>query len=109
MDFPLVVAAVLESWVTKLLGAQLVGGRLWSLLRIVRLARVVHLAGKIRMLKELYLLVMGFIDALKVLLWVFVLLTLIIYSMSLVAHFLVYSECASFRPGEFDHCEEMFG
>ena len=61
------------------------------------------------MFKELVLLVMGFIDALKTLVWIFLLLGLLTYATALIVDFMLWSTCSEYAEGEFDDCADMFG
>ena len=80
-----------------------------SLLRLVRLIRLIRLLRLFKMFKELVLLVMGFIDALRVLVWIFLLLGMVIYSTSILVVFQVRETCSEYAGGEFDDCVDMFG
>ena len=62
-----------------------------TVLRILRLLKLYRLLRLLRFFKQLYLLVFGYIQAMRTLSWVFVLLTLIIYIFAiLVKQLIIY-------------------
>jgi nitrogen fixation protein FixH len=82
--------------------------KMMSVLRIVRLMRLVRLLRLLRIFKELWLLVNGFIEALRVLTWIFVLLGMIIYCSAILTTLSIGDSCEEEFP-HFASCDEMFG
>merc|ERR1719261_1997784 len=114
MDFVFVGFGLADSYLFELLFSgggemeheeslrKLTALRLLRLLRIVRVVRLLHI------FKELWLLVNGFIQALRVLGWLLILLSLIIYCAAIIATMMVGEECEEY--GEiFIRCEDFFG
>merc|ERR1719313_451243 len=89
--------AVLEAWVARALGIEMQGGRLMGVLRMARLLRLVRVIRTIKIFKELYLLCQGFVEALKTLVWVFMLLTLLIYAVSILITILLRPACEGYE------------
>jgi hypothetical protein len=75
------------------------------LLRLLRIVRVVRL---LRIFKELWLLVNGFIQALRVLGWILILISMIIYCAAIFATLAVGEECEEYGD-VFVRCEDFFG
>ena len=64
-----------------------------SILRLVRLCRLVRLVRFLKQFKELYLLINGFIEAIKVLTWIFVLLFVILYCSAIFVTNIIGGSC----------------
>jgi len=112
LDFFLVGVAILDAWVPHILGLfgmdTNIDIKMMSVLRIVRLMRLVRLLRLLRIFKELWLLVNGFIEALRVLTWIFVLLGMIIYCSAILTTLSIGDSCEEEFP-HFASCDEMFG
>ena len=67
--------------------------RLISVLRLVRLFRLVRLIRFMKMFRELYLLINGFVDAIKVLTWIFVLFFVILYCSAIFVTNIIGESC----------------
>lgn len=99
--------AVLEAWIVPHALAQwpevqraLVIGLYYS--RLLRLLRVIFL------LQELRLLISGLIIAIKQLVWVIILITLVIYGLAVIVSRMVGQDCSG-AYAFWDECEDMFG
>jgi voltage-gated sodium channel len=79
-----------------------------SALRLLRLLRIVRVIRLLRIFKELWLLVNGFIQAMRVLVWLMILLALIIYCAAIIATMMVGEECEEYGQ-IFVRCEDFFG
>jgi hypothetical protein len=116
LDFPLVCLAVFDTWISKIFKME-ADLRMLSVLRVVRLLRLVRLIRLLRVFKELYLLVNGFIEALRVLTWIFFLLAVVLYISAILCSLTLGEPkaCEKFRaelgPRAFggEECEDVFG
>jgi voltage-gated sodium channel len=77
-------------------------------LRLLRLLRIVRVVRLLRIFKELWLLVNGFIQALRVLGWILILISMIIYCAAIFATLAVGEECEEYGD-VFVRCEDFFG
>lgn len=75
------------------------------LFRILRLLRLIKLA---RMLPELWIIINGFIQALRTLGWVLLMLFIVIYTGGIFMTIMVGHECKTLWS-DWDLCEELFG
>jgi voltage-gated sodium channel len=107
LDFVLVVLAVVDTWILPYTKAKHEDMRMFSVLRMLRLLRLVRVVRLLRIFKELWLLVNGFIDALRVLGWLVVLLILILYCGAVIATMVIGDQCHEVAE-EFPNCDEMF-
>eukprot|EP00746_Dinoflagellata_sp_MGD_P003909 gnl/MRDRNA2_/MRDRNA2_107569_c0_seq1.p1 gnl/MRDRNA2_/MRDRNA2_107569_c0~~gnl/MRDRNA2_/MRDRNA2_107569_c0_seq1.p1 ORF type:complete len:657 (-),score=104.41 gnl/MRDRNA2_/MRDRNA2_107569_c0_seq1:201-1919(-) len=99
-DFILTWLSIFDVWVAMALGS---GGNLKMLavLRILRIFRVVRLLRMLHGLRELALIVAGFVQALKTTFWVSLMLVLLLYIMSIFC-------CSQIgAPGKFEGYSEV--
>jgi voltage-gated sodium channel len=114
MDFCLVTLAVMDAVLPTV--QQLRGKdpetaenmKMFSVLRMLRLLRLVRVIRLLRIFKELWLLVNGFIHALRVLGWLVVLLLLILYCGAILTTAMIGEHCDEDFT-HFERCKDMFG
>eukprot|EP00746_Dinoflagellata_sp_MGD_P152989 gnl/MRDRNA2_/MRDRNA2_84003_c0_seq2.p1 gnl/MRDRNA2_/MRDRNA2_84003_c0~~gnl/MRDRNA2_/MRDRNA2_84003_c0_seq2.p1 ORF type:complete len:708 (+),score=146.23 gnl/MRDRNA2_/MRDRNA2_84003_c0_seq2:89-2212(+) len=116
LDVFLACVAVADAWIIRLLdmdaSAQAGDFTIFRVLRIARMLRLLRLIKLMRMIQEVWLIVQGFLEALRTLLWVFVLLFLFIYCSAVYMTTIVGQVCdLDYRNEgiEFDDCESLFG
>jgi voltage-gated sodium channel len=115
MDFGLVTLAIADAvlpTVQSVLGREneqrTDNMKMFSVLRMLRLLRLVRVIRLLRIFKELWLLVNGFIHALRVLGWLVVLLLLILYCGAVLTTAMIGEHCDEDYVS-FDRCKDMFG
>lgn len=84
MDFVIVAISILDTFILTPLGSG-GGARFVSMLRFVRLMRLIRLVRLFKIFKELWLVASGLINAMKTLLWICVMITLLCYIGSIFA------------------------
>jgi hypothetical protein len=106
---------VLEVWVTGviqlIIGSDESVGQMGNLMYLLKLTRTLRLLRLVRLLKifqELWLIVMGFLQALSTLLWVGFLLSLIIYSGAIYLTIIVGYNCDT-DFAMWSQCHDFFG
>lgn len=114
VDFFLMWLAVVDSVILPLVQPDAQNVRLISVLRLVRLFRLVRLVRFMKMFRELYLLINGFIDAIKVLSWIFVLLFVILYCSGIFCTNIIGESCDEYALIDDPilinwRCDAMFG
>eukprot|EP00746_Dinoflagellata_sp_MGD_P152990 gnl/MRDRNA2_/MRDRNA2_84003_c0_seq3.p1 gnl/MRDRNA2_/MRDRNA2_84003_c0~~gnl/MRDRNA2_/MRDRNA2_84003_c0_seq3.p1 ORF type:complete len:710 (+),score=133.45 gnl/MRDRNA2_/MRDRNA2_84003_c0_seq3:78-2207(+) len=117
LDFFLACLAVVDAWVMKVMemdsSAQATESFSWyRVIRIARMLRLLRLIKLMRMIQDVWLIIQGFLAALRTLLWVFVLLFLCIYSCAVYITTIVGQACnMDYRQKgiEFEDCEALFG
>ncbi|CAE8654975.1 unnamed protein product, partial [Polarella glacialis] len=82
LDFLIVACGCIDVVVAKLRGHG--SSPIATVFRIVRLLRILRIFKIVRFLKQLYMLAFGFVIALEAVFWVSVLLTIILYTWSIV-------------------------
>lgn len=111
MDFSLVVVAVTTNWLLPLIGGNgSSGGLLGSMttLRMVRLLRLVRLMKLMRMFRELWLIVNGFLKAIRLLSFALLLLACVIYVSAIFMTMSVGHVCDT-QFAEWSACHEYWG
>jgi len=113
MDFGLVTLAIADAvlpTVQSLRGKefQTDNMKMFSVLRMLRLLRLVRVIRLLRIFKELWLLVNGFIHALRVLGWLVVLLLLILYCGAVLTTAMIGEHCDEDYVS-FERCKDTFG
>merc|ERR1719171_1910515 len=113
MDFGLVTLAIMDAvlpTIESLQGKELQTDnmKMFSVLRMLRLLRLVRVIRLLRIFKELWLLVNGFIHALRVLGWLVVLLLLILYCGAVLTTAMIGEHCEEDYVS-FERCKDMFG
>lgn len=117
LDFFLACLAVMDAWVMKLLemdsSSQATESFSWyRVIRIARMLRLLRLIKLMRMIQEVWLIIQGFLEALRTLVWVFVLLFIVIFCSAVYMTAIVGQTCdMDYRQAgiEFDDCELLFG
>lgn len=115
LDLALVLISIVSAWVEPFITGFASGagkdGEDPSWLRWVRLARVLRLLRLVklaRMFPELWLIINGFIQALRTLGWVLLMLFLVIYTGGIFMTIIVGHDCDD-TWRDWDICEELFG
>lgn len=109
-DFSLAMLSVGDAWIMPAVGGGN-GMRSITLLRVMRFARMVRLLRLLRMMRmfrELWLIVNGFLEALRTLIWVLLLMGIILYVGGIVMVHVVGRACDTVYVG-FPDCQSMFG
>lgn len=85
-DFVLVTLAFLDTYILKYIPAtEMPGGGVFVALRVLRLLRLARIVRLLRFFKELWLLVVGVVDAMRTLVWAWILMALIVYIFAILA------------------------
>jgi len=116
LDLFLVILGVFETWILRLIiqssggsSASLGSLSVLRLLRILRMLRLLRLIKLARLFKELWLIINGFLQSLRTLAWVLLLLFLVIYSGGIYMTIIVGHTCETDYADWHDPCEELFG
>lgn len=106
LDFLVVVAAVVDNWIIKVfVGGEASGLGFMSILRLVRLSRILKL---LRAKKELMLLLEGIISSIRSMFWLSILLCILVYTSGICFVLFIGESDAYDDDEEFDN-KHYFG
>jgi len=108
MDVFLMMLSVMETWLLPIFQLEASKLNVLSLLRILRIIRLVRLVKLMRMFKMLWLILTGFYNALRTLVWVLLLLCVVMYAGGIYLTIIVGHRCDTEFPRWAD-CGDYFG
>eukprot|EP00746_Dinoflagellata_sp_MGD_P097890 gnl/MRDRNA2_/MRDRNA2_39325_c0_seq2.p1 gnl/MRDRNA2_/MRDRNA2_39325_c0~~gnl/MRDRNA2_/MRDRNA2_39325_c0_seq2.p1 ORF type:complete len:669 (+),score=151.13 gnl/MRDRNA2_/MRDRNA2_39325_c0_seq2:204-2009(+) len=109
LDFILAVFSVIDTWLVPLVLGGASGIRSVAILRMLRLVRLVRMVKLLRAFQELWLLIHGLVQALRVLVWVILLLLLLIYVGAILLTNTVGWNCDEPEYQDFEQCFMLYG
>lgn len=102
LDCSLVLLSVVDVWIIRPIGIE-ADLRILSVLRMLRLVRLARLLKLVKMFRELTLIVSGFVDAAKTLIWAILFLLSVLYVFALVARQMI-GNAVSPDCGDDENC-----
>lgn len=108
VDIVLVISSITELFILPYIVGQEVLPAFFRAIRILRLLRLLRLVRLVPFFKDLWLIICGFVEALKTLGWVLLLMVVIIYSGGIYMTILVGHSCDGDYTSWGD-CKDVFG
>mmetsp|Transcript_128956 Transcript_128956/g.248458 ORF Transcript_128956/g.248458 Transcript_128956/m.248458 type:complete len:726 (-) Transcript_128956:26-2203(-) len=108
LDIILVVSSLLELLILPYIVGKEFLPAFFRAVRILRLLRLLRLVRLVPFFKELWLIICGYVEALKTLGWVLLLLAIIIYSGAIYMTILVGQQCSE-KYEFWSDCEDIWG
>jgi len=101
-DFVLVILAVVDTYIVSFVSD---GGnlRMLMVLRMVRMLRLARLLRLLHMFRELWLIIQGFINSLKTLTWVSMLMALLLYTSGVFVTMFLGKDCRKELNGHYEY------